>query len=206
MKTPPKPLPVLLAFAWLAALAASAHAHHVMDYAVPATALDGLLSGLGHPVIGIDHFLFIAGAGVLAARFERGHVLPLIFVFASVFSTMVRYLGTDASLGELPVAGTLVLLGLIMLAAPLPREGVIGVLYLAAGTIHGHALGEAIVGAERAPLVAYLAGLAAIQCAIALGFWKAAGWTSARHPRLPLQKLGGGVVCAAGVAFAAMAL
>src|SRR3990172_1570591 len=53
-----------------------------MDYAMPATALEGLLSGLGHPVIGVDHLLFIAGAGVLAARFKRGYLLPLAFVAA----------------------------------------------------------------------------------------------------------------------------
>ena len=59
--------------ALLAAGVSSAHSHHVMDYAMPATALEGLLSGLGHPVIGIDHLLFIAGAGVLAARMKAAN-------------------------------------------------------------------------------------------------------------------------------------
>jgi len=37
------------------------------------------------------------------------------------------------------------------------------------GLIHGYALGESIYGAERAPLAAYLIGLAVIQSVIVLG-------------------------------------
>ena len=185
-------------------LATAAHAHHPMGGTTPATLMEGLLSGLGHPLIGIDHFLFIAGAGVLAAKFRRGWILPPVFVLASVLTTLVRYLGADAGLGELPVAASLVVLGAMMLAGT-PREGVVAVLFLVAGTIHGHALGEAIVGAEQTPLVAYLAGLAIIQCATGLVAWRVTAWLSARRPGLPIQKLAGSVVGVAGLAFAGMA-
>jgi urease accessory protein len=176
-----------------------------MGGTVPATMMEGLLSGLGHPLIGIDHFLFIAGAGVLAAKFERGWVLPLVFVFASIFATLVRYFGAEAGLGELPVAASLVVLGAMMLAGTPPREGVVALLYLLAGTIHGHALGEAIVGAEQTPLAAYLAGLTLIQFATGLAFWRAAGWLSARRPKLPLQKFAGALVGIAGLVFGGIA-
>ena len=184
---------------------------------MPATMIEGLLSGLGHPLIGIDHFLFIAGAGVLAAKFERGYILPLVFVFASLFATLVRHLGADAGLGELPVAASLVVLGAMMLGASstppgrreesnaAPREGVIGLLFLLAGTIHGHALGEAIVGAEQTPLVAYLVGLAVIQSATGLAAWRATVWLAERRPQLPLQKIAGAVVGVAGLVFGGMA-
>jgi len=194
-----------LLVAALALCAASAHAHHVMDYELPATAMDGLLSGLGHPVIGIDHFLFIAGAGVLAARFERGYALPLFFVFASVFTTMVTWLGVDAEFGEWPVAASLVVLGAMMIARSAPPQGVVGVLFLAAGAIHGNALAEAIVGAEQTPLAAYLAGLAVIQCVVALAAWRATVWLAARKPGVPLQKLAGAALSIAGGVFAGMA-
>ena len=186
---------------------ALALAHHPMGGTVPATVVEGLLSGLGHPLIGIDHFLFIAGAGVLAAKFERGYVLPLLFVFASVFTTLVRYLGADAGLGELPVAASLVVLGAMMLGSGSagPREGVIALLFLVAGTFHGHALGEAIVGAEQTPLVAYLAGLAIIQSATGLVAWRATAWLAARRPRLPLQKIAGSVIGVAGLVFGGIA-
>jgi urease accessory protein len=190
----------------LAAGASSlAHAHHVMDYAMPATALEGLLSGLGHPVIGIDHLLFIVGAGVLAARLERGYLFPLVFVVASVAVAGMRYLGVDVGLDELWIAGSLVVLGAIMLAAREPAGGVVAALFLVTGALHGYALAEAIVGAERTPLAAYLVGLALIQCAIALAAWKAAIWIAARHPRVPVQRLVGAAVGVAGLAFAGVA-
>jgi len=184
----------------------AARAHHAMEYALPATALEGLLSGLGHPVIGLDHFLFVAAAGVLAANFGRGWFLPLLFVAASVITAGMRYLGTDLALGEFPVAGTLVVLGAMMLAAQLPREGVVALLFIVAGTLHGHALAEAIVGAERTPLAAYLLGLAVIQSAVALAAWRGAVWAAARHPGVPLQKLAGAAAVIAGVVFSGFAL
>jgi urease accessory protein len=189
----------------LAAGASSAHAHHAMDYATPATALEGLLSGLGHPVIGIDHVLFIVGAGVLAARFKRGYLLPLVFVVASVAVAGMRYLGVDVGLDELWIAGSLVILGAIMLAAREPASGVVAGLFLVSGALHGYALAEAIVGAERTPLVAYLAGLALIQSAIALSAWWIATRFATHRPRVPFQRLVGAAVAAAGLVFAGLA-
>jgi urease accessory protein len=183
-----------------------AHAHHVMDYALPATALQGLLSGLGHPVLGIDHLLFVVGAGVLAAHFERGFVLPFIFVVASAFAALVRYLGADLAFGELPIAGSLVILGAMMLAAQTPREGVVAILFLAAGTLHGHALAESIVGAERTPLIAYLAGLTVTQCAVALAVWRIAIWSAARFPDLPVRQLAGTAAGIVGLVLSGLAM
>jgi urease accessory protein len=177
-----------------------------MDYALPATALDGLLSGLGHPVIGIDHLLFIIAAGVLAARFDRGALLPLAFVAASTGVVALRYAGADAALGELPVAFSLVVLGVILLIAWRPGRAIVTLLFLAGGAIHGHALGEAIVGAEQTPLLAYLAGLTLIQCGVGLGSRAAAVRVAARRPQMPLQRWTGAVVGAAGLVFAGMAI
>jgi urease accessory protein len=188
-----------------AATASLALAHHAMDYAQPATALEGLLSGLGHPVIGVDHLLFIAGAGVLAARFERGYRLPLAFVLASIVVAGMRYLGVDVGLGELWIAGSLVVLGAFMLVASAPGQGVTVGLFLVAGALHGYALAEAIVGAERTPLATYLVGLAVIQSAIALAAWWIAGWVAHHWPRVPVQRLAGAAVAIAGIAFAGMA-
>lgn len=192
--------------AGLAAFPALALAHHAMDYALPVTALDGVLSGLGHPVIGIDHFLFIAAAGVLAARFERGHGLPLAFVVVSTAVVALRHAGADAALGELPVAASLVVLGAILFASRRPAHAIAALLFVAAGAIHGHALGEAIVGAEQTPLLAYLAGLTLIQCAVGLGSRAAAVRLAAQRPELPLQKWTGAVVGVAGLVFAGMAI
>ena len=46
---------LLTALAMLPALSLPAAAHHPMGGAMPATAMEGFLSGLGHPVIEPDH-------------------------------------------------------------------------------------------------------------------------------------------------------
>ena len=182
-----------------------AHAHHAMDYAMPATALEGLLSGLGHPVIGVDHLLFMLGAGVLAARWQRGWILPLLFVMASLSAAGLRAAGASFEVGEIWIAVTLVVLGAILLAARNPGWVETAGLFIVSGALHGYALAEAIVGAESTPLLAYFAGLAVIQSAIACAAWWIANWLALRRPSAPLQRLAGAAVGMAGLAFAGMA-
>lgn len=185
--------------------ASTSQAHHVMDYALPASALDGLLSGLGHPVIGLDHFLFIVGAGILAANWRRGYLLPLTFVAASILAAAWRVGGAGWQMGEAWVALTLIVLGVVMLVARNPRHAMVAALFLFSGFIHGYALSESIVGAERTPLLAYFAGLTLIQYAIAIAAWALALRLAAHRPGLPLRQLAGGAVGAAGLLFAGLA-
>jgi urease accessory protein len=181
------------------------YAHHVMDYALPATWLDGFLSGLGHPVIGLDHFLFIAGAGILAAQWRRGYLLPVIFVAASLLAAAARAGGAAWELGEVWVAASLVVLGAVMLITRHIGQGWIAALFAVSGAIHGYALGQSIVGAEATPLLAYFAGLLLIQCAVAIAAWICASWIASRRPRLPLRQAAGTAVGAAGLIFVALA-
>jgi urease accessory protein len=57
-----------LALLILAATGGGAEAHHAMGGTTPQTLAQGLLSGLAHPVIGLDHLAFTLAAGLLAAR------------------------------------------------------------------------------------------------------------------------------------------
>ena len=183
----------------------SAHAHHVMDYAVPATAMDGFLSGIGHPVIGVDHLIFVIGAGVLAARVERGFLLPLRFVVASTLAVCVRVALPEGGLSEFWVAGSLLVLASVMLIVGAPRRSMIAVLFLLAGAIHGYALAAGIVGAERTPLAAYLVGLSLMLMVIASSAWAATVALLRARPDLPLHRLAGAAIGIAGLYFTATA-
>jgi urease accessory protein len=82
-------------------------------------------------------------------------------------------------------------------------RGTWAAIFAVAGLFHGYAFGESIVGAEPAPLGAYLVGLALIQSAIAVGtaaLTSRQAWTSnALAPRLVgAVVLGVGITALAG--------
>lgn len=160
-------LPALAAFAWLAS-GASALAHHPMDRMLPATLSQGLLSGLGHPVIGIDHLAFIVACGVIASAYRQALLLPLAFVAASSAGALAHYLGYTVPWPEAAIAVSLICLGaLLAFRSSIPAGAAAG-LFALAGLFHGYALFESIVGAEQTPLVAYAVGLVASQYGVAL--------------------------------------
>src|SRR5215210_5455442 len=75
-------------------------AHHVMGGAMPSTFAQGLLSGLGHPIIGLDHFAALVGAGLVAARLRRGLALPLLFVIAMTAGVVAHLARFDVPYSE----------------------------------------------------------------------------------------------------------
>jgi urease accessory protein len=191
----------LIAFAAAVSLLAEpAFAHHVMGGRMPATFSDGLLSGLGHPVIGLDHFAAVVAVGCLAAAHRAGAMLAIGFVLAMIAGVAAHLQGATVPGGEILVALSVIGLGGILLTQrQLSVAAALG-LFAVVGLLHGYALGESIYGAERTPLAAYLIGLAVIQGAIALGALRVARLlTQADTVRLRL--VGAGI---AGIGFAVL--
>ena len=149
----------------------AAMAHHPMGGAVPETAWHGVLSGLAHPVIGADHLLFLVAAAVATACSDmppaRSMRLLLAFVAAGIAGAVLRVPGVELPFAEAAVGMSLLAVAALLwtrwrgLAAPMALACI-------AGLLHGHAYGEAVIGAEATPILAYLAGLMVVQSAIAL--------------------------------------
>lgn len=142
-------------------------AHHFMDDKVPQTFAHGLLSGLGHPLIGADHAAFIVAAGFLLALVPRGLWGIVALTIGSLVGATLHLQGYTLPAVESGVAlSVLVAGGLVMArrrtALPWLAAG-LGV----AGVLHGHAYAETIFGAETAPLFAYLLGFSIIQFGVA---------------------------------------
>lgn len=156
-----------LALALLLA-AEPAFAHHVMGGRLPDSFLTGLLSGLAHPVIGIDHLAAVVAVGCLAAAHRAAAALAVAFVAAMMAGVALHLHGTSVPGAELWVALSVIALGALMLSRRAMPAGAALTLFALAGLVHGYALGESIYGAEPTPLYAYLLGLAAIQGAVAL--------------------------------------
>lgn len=195
-----RPLTPMLIAAALIALAEPAFAHHLMGGKMPSTFGEGILSGLGHPVIGIDHFAAVVAVGCLAAAHRAGAALAVAFVAAMMCGVAVHLQAVTVPADEILVALSVIALGAILLRRrDLPVAGALA-LFVLVGLIHGYALGESIFGAERTPLAAYLVGLAIIQSAVALAAMALAR-AFARSDAVKLRLIGAGI---AGIGLAVL--
>lgn len=183
-----------------------AWAHHPMDGKLPQTFLQGLLSGFGHPVIGVDHLAAIVGVGILAALAGRSAAVVLTFSVAVIAGVGLHLSKVNLPAGELLVGLTTLLIGALVIARQSMGAGLAALLFAIAGLVHGYALGESIVGAEASPLVAYLLGLLIMQTAIGVVVY-AAVRSLARWPARTtgLTVAGVLVALAGGIATAAAA-
>jgi urease accessory protein len=186
----------------LAFSSAPAFAHHLMGGRTPATFGEGILSGLGHPVIGLDHFAAVVAVGCLAAAHRAASALAVAFVLAMMAGVALHLHGATVPGAEILIALSVIALGTLMLRHRQMPPGAALVLFAMVGVIHGYALGEAIYGAEPTPLYGYLLGLALIQGAIALASAKIARGLAQRSSDLsPLRLIGAGI---AGIGLAVL--
>jgi urease accessory protein len=182
----------LLSAAPLLLPAHPAFAHHLMGGRMPATFGEGILSGLGHPVIGLDHFAAVVAVGCLAAAHRQGAALAVAFVVAMMCGVAIHLQAVTVPASEILVAVSVILLGAILIRrSDLPLAGALG-LFVLVGLTHGYALGESIYGAERTPLIAYLIGLAVVQSLVALSAMSIAR-ISARRDAVRLRLIGAGI-------------
>lgn len=150
-------------------MAAPALAHHPFGGQTPQNLFEGFLSGLGHPVIGLDHFAFVVAIGLIAAGIEGGILIPISFAIATMAGTGIHLAAIDIPLLEIAIAFSVLAFGVMVALRQKLNAPTLAIIAAIAGIFHGYAYGEAIVGAEMTPLIAYLAGFAVIQMAIALG-------------------------------------
>ena len=186
-----------------ASLLSPAHAHHPfgMGDSTDLSALQGLLSGIGHPLLGPDHLLFLLAIAFIGLQRPRAWVLPLLAagLGGSVLSQFVPLPDAVAPWAEAMVSLSLVAEGLMALCVAstswlLPLVG-----------LHGFLLGSTIVGAEPTPLFTYFLGLLLGQGALLL---VVTNWSTALLDRIGAQglRLGAGIWIGIGMAFAWVAL
>src|SRR5688500_3875125 len=107
-----------------AGLPSLAHAHHGMDNATPSTLYEGLVSGLAHPVIGLDHLFFVFAVGVACYFFRRGAGSVAAFLAATLAGTIVHLYQATVPYADAWVAVTVVVAGVLLWrASPLLKSG-----------------------------------------------------------------------------------
>ena len=135
----------------------SALAHHPfgMGDSSDLSVWQAFLSGVGHPLLGPDHLLFMLGIALVGLNKTKKWVLPLLLI-GLLGSALVQFQPLPDLLtpwAEAFVSLTLAIEGLIIL-------NLLGTQWLLPMfLVHGYLLGSTIVGAESSPLIGYFSGL-----------------------------------------------
>ena len=183
-------------------LSTSAWAHHPMGGDAPQTVVNGLLSGLAHPVIGIDHLAFVVLVGLAAAMSGRSLSAPLVFIGATLAGTGLLLAGVVLPLVESVVVASVILLGALLMLGRQVMGPIALIAFALAGVFHGWAYGEAVIGATPMPIFAYLLGFGVIQLFIAGGIATFAGRLFQQGQGLLQARLAAAVCMGVGLVFA----
>ena len=151
-----------------------AMAHHPMGGKIPANFWEGLISGMRHPIIGIDHLSFVVGVGLIAAGMSNSILVLVSFLATAMLGTGIHLLSIDLPLTEIAIAISVVALGAMLAFKQKLNTPLVIIFAAISGIFHGYAYGEAIIGSEMTPLLAYLIGFTAMQLFIALFAMKSA--------------------------------
>jgi len=176
-----------LAAAGLFVSGGTASAHHLMGGKIPSTFAEGVLSGVGHPIIGPDHLAFLIALGIAVGVSRISLVNPFLFLVAMACGVVAHVAAVNIPAAELVVAVSVLVAGVLLALDRRIPAGLWLAIFAVAGFFHGYAYGESIYGAEPTPLIAYLVGLVAVQTALTVGVAFAARsvWTaSGIAPRL----------------------
>ncbi len=117
--------------------------------------LQGLTSGIAHPLLGPDHLLFILAITIISFKRPRRWIIPLLAtgLAGSAFAQFQPLPDVLASWAEALVSLSLAIEGLIIL------DFLSSKWLLPMFAFHGYLLGSTIIGAEPSPLISYFAGL-----------------------------------------------
>lgn len=191
----------------LGALPSAASAHHVADGRLPASILEGLLSGLAHPVLGVDHLAFVVALSIAAALLHGGGRVLAAFAATAAAGAAVHLASLTLPLAEVLVAVSLVIAGLSIFAAKIDHVRMWTLLAGAAGLVHGYALTESIVGATAPVTAAYFIGVSVSVALLIVGVMAATRRLSSTDGSgvLP-RRAAGAAVAALGVVFVTSAL
>ena len=160
----------------------------------------GFLSGLRHPVSGLDHVLAMIAVGLWGAQLGAPAVwlLPVTFPMVMAFGGMLGLMGLRLPGIEVGIAFSAIALGVAVLGEVRPRLEVAAVLVAVFAIFHGHAHGTELPPGANGMLYS-------IGFVVATGTLHAAGITLGLSHRWPagrrLLRAAGGVVALAGLAF-----
>ncbi len=172
---------------------------------VEAGAASGFLSGLSHPVSGLDHVIAMVAVGLWGAQLGKPAVwvLPVAFPIAMALGGMMGLMGIPLPGVEVGIAASAMVLGVMVVAAARPPLWVAAVIVGLFALFHGHAHGTELPAGANGTLYS-------IGFVIATGLLHAVGIAIGLIHRYdwgrPTLRGAGALVAAGGVFFLWQAL
>lgn len=162
----------------------------------------GFAAGLSHPFNGLDHLLVMAGIGVWAAQLGGRNLwlVPLAFVATMILGAMLALAGFPLPDVELGVAGSVIVIGLLVSLGTRMPSAAAGALVALMALFHGHAHGTELP--SMASAWSYGAGFVLTTGAlhlVGLGL----GWAVFNYAKPAVLKIAGAVTVIAGGAMVA---
>ena len=181
-----------------------AFAHHPLGGMPMETFAQGILSGIGHPILGFDHLFFVALVGVAALYTGRARLAPFAYISAMIVGCLMMSYNVGLPIKEVVIGLSLLTLGYMVLSGRALSLGLAVAIFAGFGLFHGSAFGDSIASQESAVgsqvLIGYLIGLGVVQYGISLG----AGWVvhralKATEAAAVQARLSGAVVAGIGL-------
>lgn len=152
--------------------AAPAWAHHPLGGQPMETFDHGLLSGVGHPILGFDHLFFVLAVGLAARLAGVARLGPLAYIAAMLVGCAAQYSGFEFALREPMIALSLLVVGGVLAVGRAPSPTTLIALFAGFGLFHGAAFASSIAaqegGVSGMVLAGYLIGLGGVQYLLAL--------------------------------------
>src|SRR6516225_2171198 len=127
--------------AGLLTTASTASAHHLMGGKTPSTFADGILSGVGHPIIGPDHLAFLVALGIAVGVGRLSLLTPFLFLVAMAFGVAAHVAALNIPAAELIVALSVLIAGVLLALNWRTPGSAWAAIFGIAGFFHGYAYG-----------------------------------------------------------------
>lgn len=188
----------------LSLISTPALAHHPLAGQPMETFTHGLLSGIGHPLLGFDHLFFVIAVGIAALFTSNARLSTGAYIVAMLAGCLMMSNGIGLPMKEIVIGASMLVVGGILVSGRSLGLGAMMALFAIFGLFHGSAFGDSISGQEAAiggsVLIGYLLGLGLLQFGVAM----AAGWVAktmfaATEASAINARLAGAVVAGMGV-------
>ncbi len=194
---------ILIAMLGLLAGASPALAHHPLGGMPMETFSHGLLSGLGHPLLGFDHLFFVLAVGIAAVYTGRRFSAPLAYIGAMLAGCLLMTQGVGLPAKEIVIGVSLLVVGYILVSGRALSLTPAIALFAVFGLFHGSAFGDSIAaqeaGVSMSVLLGYLLGLGILQYGLAIGAGLALEkiWNASEASAVQ-ARIAGGIVAGVG--------